>query len=310
MPEEGMKWLPREEVLTYEELARVASICVGHFGVDGIRLTGGEPTMRAHLPILVQKLAVLQVPADASSPRAGKPIDLAITTNGATLRLIAQELRNAGLARINISLDTLKKDRFFEMTRRDELEHVLDGIDAAIDAGFSPVKINAVVQRGINDDEIVDLATFGRDKGIEVRFIEFMPLDASGTWENAQVFSQEEIVAAISKVYPLELMPARGAAPADRWRYLDGKGTVGVIPTVTKPFCGDCDRVRLTADGQFRTCLFATNEFDLRVMLRNGADDDAIAAEIQRAVGTKWAGHNIGNVTFVRPRRSMSQIGG
>ena len=310
MPEEGMKWLPREEVLTYEELARVASICVGHFGVDGIRLTGGEPTMRAHLPILVQKLAVLQVPADASSPRAGKPIDLAITTNGATLRLIAQELRNAGLARINISLDTLKKDRFFEMTRRDELEHVLDGIDAAIDAGFSPVKINAVVQRGINDDEIVDLATFGRDKGIEVRFIEFMPLDASGTWDNAQVFSQEEIVTAISKVYPLELMPARGAAPADRWRYLDGKGTVGVIPTVTKPFCGDCDRVRLTADGQFRTCLFATNEFDLRVMLRNGADDDAIAAEIQRAVGTKWAGHNIGNVTFVRPRRSMSQIGG
>lgn len=136
MPEEGMKWLPREEVLTYEELARVASICVGHFGVDGIRLTGGEPTMRAHLPILVQKLAVLQVPADASSPRAGKPIDLAITTNGATLRLIAQELRNAGLARINISLDTLKNDRFFEMTRRDELEHVLDGIDAAIDAGF------------------------------------------------------------------------------------------------------------------------------------------------------------------------------
>ena len=310
MPEEGMKWLPREEVLTYGELARVASICVGHFGVDGIRLTGGEPTMRAHLPILVQKLAVLQVPADASSPRTGKPIDLAITTNGATLRLIAQELRNAGLARINISLDTLKKDRFFEMTRRDELEHVLDGIDAAIDAGFSPVKINAVVQRGINDDEIVDLATFGRDKGIEVRFIEFMPLDASGTWDNAQVFSQEEIVAAISKVYPLELMPARGAAPADRWRYLDGKGTVGVIPTVTKPFCGDCDRVRLTADGQFRTCLFATNEFDLRVMLRNGADDDAIAAEIQRAVGTKWAGHNIGNVTFVRPRRSMSQIGG
>jgi cyclic pyranopterin phosphate synthase len=310
MPEEGMKWLPRDEVLTYEELARVAGICVSHFGVDGIRLTGGEPTMRAHLPILVQKLAVLQVPADASSPRAGKPIDLAITTNGATLRLIAQELHNAGLARINISLDTLKKDRFFEMTRRDELEHVLDGIDAAIDAGFSPVKINAVVQRGINDDEIVDLAAFGRDKGIEVRFIEFMPLDASGTWDNAQVFSQEEIVAAISKVYPLELMPARGAAPADRWRYLDGKGTVGVIPTVTKPFCGDCDRVRLTADGQFRTCLFATNEFDLRVMLRNGADDDAIAAEIKRAVGTKWAGHNIGNVTFVRPRRSMSQIGG
>jgi cyclic pyranopterin phosphate synthase len=297
-------------VLSYEELHRLASICVNHFDVDGIRLTGGEPTMRAHLPVLVQKLAGLIVPAAANSPRAGKPIDLAITTNGATLRLIAQELREAGLERINISIDTLKRERFYEMTRRDELEHVLDGIDAAITAGFSPVKLNAVVQRGINDDEIVDLATFGRNKGIEVRFIEFMPLDAQGTWENNQVVGQDEIVAAIAAVYPLELMPARGAAPADRWRYLDGKGTVGVIPSVTKPFCGDCDRVRLTADGQFRTCLFSTTEFDLRAMLREGASDDAIAAEIKRAVGTKWAGHNIGNVTFVRPRRSMSQIGG
>ena len=310
MPAEGMKWLPRTEVLSYEELHRLASICVNHFDVDGIRLTGGEPTMRAHLPVLVQKLAGLIVPATANSPRAGKPIDLAITTNGATLRLIAQELREAGLERINISIDTLKRERFYEMTRRDELEHVLDGIDAAITAGFSPVKLNAVVQRGINDDEIVDLATFGRNKGIEVRFIEFMPLDAQGTWDNNQVVGQDEIVAAIAAVYPLELMPARGAAPADRWRYLDGKGTVGVIPSVTKPFCGDCDRVRLTADGQFRTCLFSTNEFDLRAMLREGATDDAIAAEIKRAVGTKWAGHNIGNVTFVRPRRSMSQIGG
>ena len=310
MPAEGMKWLPRTEVLTYEELHRLASICVNHFDVDGIRLTGGEPTMRAHLPVLVQKLAGLIVPATANSPRAGKPIDLAITTNGATLRLIAQELREAGLERINISIDTLKRERFYEMTRRDELEHVLDGIDAAITAGFSPVKLNAVVQRGINEDEIVDLATFGRNKGIEVRFIEFMPLDAQGTWDNNQVVGQDEIVAAIAAVYPLELMPARGAAPADRWRYLDGKGTVGVIPSVTKPFCGDCDRVRLTADGQFRTCLFSTNEFDLRAMLREGATDDAIAAEIKRAVGTKWAGHNIGNVTFVRPRRSMSQIGG
>ncbi len=310
MPAEGMKWLPHTEVLSYEELHRLASICVHHFDVDGIRLTGGEPTMRAHLPVLVQKLAGLIVPAGANSPRAGKPIDLAITTNGATLRLIAQELREAGLERINISIDTLKRERFYEMTRRDELDHVLDGIDAAIDAGFSPVKLNAVVQRGINDDEIVDLATFGRDKGVEVRFIEYMPLDAQGTWENSQVVGQDEIVAAIAGVYPLELLPARGAAPADRWRYLDGKGTVGVIPSVTKPYCGDCDRVRLTADGQLRTCLFATNEFDLRAMLRNGASDDAIAAEIKRAVGTKWAGHNIGNVTFVRPRRSMSQIGG
>jgi len=310
MPAEGMKWLPHTEVLSYEELHRLASICVNHFDVDGIRLTGGEPTMRAHLSVLVQKLAGLIVPATANSPRAGKPIDLAITTNGATLRLIAQELREAGLKRINISIDTLKRERFYEMTRRDELQHVLDGIDAAIATGFLPIKLNAVVQRGINDDEIVDLATFGRNKGVEVRFIEYMPLDAQGTWENNQVVGQDEIVAAIAAVYPLELMPARGAAPADRWRYLDGKGTVGVIPSVTKPFCGDCDRVRLTADGQFRTCLFSTNEFDLRAMLREGASDDAIAAEIKRAVGTKWAGHNIGNVTFVRPRRSMSQIGG
>ena len=310
MPAEGMKWLPHTEVLSYEELHRFASICVNHFDVDGIRLTGGEPTMRAHLSVLVQKLAGLIVPATANSPRAGKPIDLAVTTNGATLRLIAQELREAGLKRINISIDTLKRERFYEMTRRDELQHVLDGIDTAIATGFSPIKLNAVVQRGINDDEIVDLATFGRDKGVEVRFIEYMPLDAQGTWENNQVVGQDEIVAAIAAVYPLGLMPARGAAPADRWRYLDGKGTVGVIPSVTKPFCGDCDRVRLTADGQFRTCLFSTNEFDLRAMLREGASDDAIAAEIKRAVGTKWAGHNIGNGTFLRPRRSMSQIGG
>jgi cyclic pyranopterin phosphate synthase len=310
MPAEGMKWLPREEVLTYEELHRIASICVSHFDVDGIRLTGGEPTMRAHFPVLINKLSALHVPASANSPRAGKPIDLAVTTNGATLRLIAQELHESGLRRINISLDTLKKQRFLEMTRRDELEHVLDGIDAAIATGFSPVKINVVVQRGVNDDEIVDLATFGRNKGVEVRFIEYMPLDADGTWQNNQVVGQDEIVETISKVYPLELVPARGAAPADRWRYLDGLGTVGVIPSVTKPFCGDCDRVRLTADGQFRTCLFSTTEFDLRKLLRNGASDDDIAEEIKRAVGTKWAGHNIGNVTFVRPRRSMSQIGG
>ena len=157
---------------------------------------------------------------------------------------------------------------------------------------------------------MVDLATFGRDNDVEVRFIEFMPLDASGHWMNDKVVSQDDIVAAISAVYPLELVPARGAAPADRWRYLDGKGMVGVIPTITKPFCGDCDRVRLTADGQFRTCLFATSEFDFRALLRSGASDDELAAEIRRAVGTKWAGHQINQVTFSRPTRTMSQIGG
>jgi GTP 3',8-cyclase len=302
MPEEGMTWLPREEVLTFEEIERVARLMVERYGVDSIRLTGGEPTVRAHLPVLVAKLAAL-------STRRHR-VDLALTTNGATLRLIAAELRSAGLDRINISLDTLDRERFLEMTRRDELHRVLDGIDAAKAAGFAPVKINTVVQRGVNDDEIVDLATFGRERGVEVRFIEFMPLDASGGWTNQSVVGQDEIVATIDAVYPLEPVPARGAAPADRWRYRDGQGTVGVIPSVTKPFCGDCDRVRLTADGQFRTCLFATDEFDLRRAMRTGETDDQLADRIERAVGTKWAGHHINQVDFVRPKRSMSQIGG
>ena len=297
MPEEGMTWLPRSEVLTFEEIERIARLFVERFAVDGIRLTGGEPTVRAHLPVLVEKLAPLGV-------------DLALTTNGATFRLLAHELRDAGLHRVNISLDTLDRDKFERMTRRDELVRVLDGIEAAKEAGFDPVKINAVVERGVNDDEIVDLARFGRERGVEIRFIEFMPLDASGQWLDTKVVGQDEIVARIAEVFPLEQMPARGSAPADRWRYVDGVGTVGVIPSVTKPFCGDCDRVRLTADGQLRTCLFETREFDLRALLRAGASDDDVAAEVERAVGTKWAGHQIGQVAFVKPRRSMSQIGG
>jgi cyclic pyranopterin phosphate synthase len=310
MPAEGMVWLPKSEILTFEEIERLARIFVTRYGVDGIRLTGGEPTVRAHLPVLVSKLSALSVPAESGSPLAGGPIDLALTTNGATLTNCVEELRNAGLNRINISLDSLDRAKFERMTRRDELDRVLAGIEAATQVGFSSVKINTVVERGVNDDEILDLADFGRRLGVEVRFIEFMPLDAEGHWVNDKVVSQDEIVARISSVHPLESVPARGAAPADRWRYLDGRGTVGVIPTVTKPFCGDCDRVRLTADGQFRTCLFATTEFDLRELLRNGAADDVLAAEIERAVGTKWAGHQINQVNFIRPRRSMSQIGG
>ncbi|MEO5723987.1 MAG: GTP 3',8-cyclase MoaA [Ilumatobacteraceae bacterium] len=310
MPEEGMKWLARSDVMSFEEITRLARIFVERFDVDGLRLTGGEPTVRAHLPVLVSKLAELRIPKTAASPRAGHKPDVSITTNGASFRLLADELRRNGLDRVNISLDTLRRDRFLQMTRRDELASVLDGIAAAQEAGFSPVKINAVIERGINDDEIVDLARFGREQNVEVRYIEFMPLDADGHWMNEKVVSQDEIVAAISAVFPMEQMPARGAAPADRWRYLDGKGTVGVIPTVTKPFCADCDRVRLTADGHFRTCLFATSDFDLMGLLRGGADDDALAAEITRAVGLKWAGHQINQVTFVRPKKSMSQIGG
>jgi GTP 3',8-cyclase len=310
MPEEGMKWLPRSEVLTFEEIHRLAAIFVERFEVDGLRLTGGEPTVRAHMPVLVRKLAQLRVPPRSVSPLAGRKPDLSITTNGATFRLIAHELRDAGLDRVNISLDTLQRERFLQMTRRDELVRVLDGIEAAKEAGFSPVKLNVVVERGVNDDEIVALATFGRERAVEVRFIEFMPLDASGHWMSNKVVSQDEIVEAISAVYPLEQVPARGAAPADRFRYTDGAGMIGVIPTITKPFCGDCDRVRLTADGQFRTCLFATSEFDLLKMMRAGATDDDLAAEIQRAIGLKWAGHQINQVNFIRPSRSMSQIGG
>jgi cyclic pyranopterin phosphate synthase len=297
-------------VCSSDLIERVARICVEHFWVDGIRLTGGEPTMRAHLTGLIEKLTAIRVPSDARSDYAGKAPDIALTTNGATLRNIAGDLRRAGLHRINISLDSLRQKRFLEMTRRDELDNVLQGIAAAKEAGFHPVKINTVIERGVNDDEIIDLAAFGRDNDLEVRFIEYMPLDASNEWLRSKVVSQDEIVALIHEVYPLEQVPARGAAPADRWRYLDGKGIVGVIPSVTKPFCGDCDRVRITADGQFRTCLFATDETDLRVLLRDGSPDDVIAAAIKRSVGNKWAGHQIGQVQFVKPRRSMSQIGG
>ncbi|CAN5375662.1 GTP 3',8-cyclase MoaA [soil metagenome] len=297
MPAEGMQWLPRSEVMSFEEIEHLARLFVERYGVTGIRLTGGEPTVRAQLPVLVSKLAALGV-------------DLAMTTNGATLRLVAHELREAGLRRVNISLDTLDREKFHRMTRRDELERVLEGIEAAQEAGFDPVKINTVVERGVNDDEIVALATFGRTHGVEIRFIEFMPLDATGHWMHDKVVGQDEILSALSAEFPMEQVPARGAAPADRWRDLDGGGTVGIIPTVTKPFCGDCDRVRLTAEGQFRTCLFATDEFDLLAALRAGETDDQVAARIERAVGAKWAGHRINQVNFVRPDRSMSQIGG
>ena len=300
--DEEMTWLPRSGVLTFEEFERLARLMVERYGVTGIRLTGGEPTVRHNLAVLVAKLANLRTETG--------PIDVAMTTNGATMRSLAVKLRAAGLRRVNISLDTLDRERFAAMTRRDELPRVLDGIDAACAAGFDPVKINTVVMRGTNDDEIVDLATFGRERGVEVRFIEWMPLDAGGDWGRGQVVGQDEIVARIDAVYPLEQLTARGAAPADRWRYRDGGGTVGVIPSVTKPFCGDCDRVRLTADGQFRTCLFATDETDLRGALRSGESDDQLAVRIERAVAGKWAGHHINQVDFVRPARSMSQIGG
>ena len=297
MPEEGMQWLPRTEILTFEEIERVARLCVERWGFTGIRLTGGEPTVRAGLPTLVAKLAALDV-------------DLSLTTNGASLRLAARDLRTAGLQRINISCDSLRRDRFLAITHRDALPQVLDGIDAALEAGFSPVKVNAVLLQGVNDDEVVDFATFGREKGVVVRFIEFMPLDADGAWRGEQVVSATEIVAAIGSVYPLVPVAQRGSQPAERYVYTDGGGEIGVVPSVTRSFCGSCDRVRLTAEGMFRNCLFATRETDLRALLRSGASDDDLAAAIEADVGQKWAGHSIGQVRFVRPARSMSQIGG
>lgn len=297
MPAEGMDWLPRADLLSYEEIERVARVCVERFAFDGIRLTGGEPTVRAHLPVLVEHLARLGT-------------DLSLTTNGATLRLLADDLRAAGLRRINISLDSLRPETFFSVTRRDGLAAVLDGIDAAVQAGLSPVKVNCVLMRGVNDDEIVDFAAFGRERGVTIRFIEFMPLDAEDGWSPTTVVPAAEVVAAIDAVFPIEPVAARGSAPAARYRYRDGRGEVGVIASVTESFCGSCDRVRLTADGMFRNCLFAVRETDLRAVLRTGGSDDDLAAAIAAEVGAKWAGHAIGRVDFIRPARSMSQIGG
>ncbi len=296
MPEEGMDWTPRDELLTFEEIERIARVMVDRFGIDSIRLTGGEPTIRARLPVLVEKLAALDV-------------DLAMTTNGATLGLLADDLKAAGLRRINISLDSLRRDRFHALTRRDGLHQVLEGIDAAVAAGFDPVKVNVVLMRGVNDDEVVDFAAFGRERGVEVRFIEFMPLDADGAWGHEKVVPGREVVAAIDAVHPLEAVP-RGHDPAERHRFVDGLGQIGVIPTVTDAFCGSCDRVRLTAEGGFRNCLFAIEETDLRALLRGGATDDDVAAAVQASVTAKWAGHQIDQVQFIRPPRSMSQIGG
>jgi cyclic pyranopterin phosphate synthase len=296
MPAEGMVWLPRGDVLSFEEIERLARLFVDRWGFDSIRLTGGEPTVRAHLPVLVGKLAALGV-------------DLALTTNGATLRSLAADLAAAGLRRINISCDSLQPERFAAITSRDSLAAVLDGVDAALEAGLEPVKLNVVVMRGVNDDEVVDFARYGREHGVTVRFIEFMPLDASGAWQQTQVVPAAEIVEAIGQHFPLEAV-VQGHEPAQRWRYLDGAGEVGVIASVTQPFCGSCDRVRLTAEGRLRNCLFALDETDLRGPLRAGASDDELAALVEANVAGKWAGHAIGQVTFIRPARSMSQIGG
>ena len=300
MPTEGMEWLPRAELLTYEEIERVARVCVERFGFESIRITGGEPTVRAHLPVLIGRLA-------------GLGVDLAMTTNGSSLDHQAAALVQAGLNRINISLDSLRPDRFASITSRDALDRVLSGIDAALDAGLDPVKVNCVIVRGVNDDEVLDFAAFGRDRGVEIRFIEWMPLDGGEQWSRDQVVPAGEIVSTIASAWPLLEADGRAAdpsSPAESYRYADGRGRIGVIASVTQSFCGSCDRIRLTSDGQLRNCLFAVRETDLRTLMRAGGGDDELAAAIEAEVGRKWAGHSIGQVHFIRPSRSMSQIGG
>ena len=296
MPED-ITWLPREEILTFEEIERVAKVMVGCFGVQSVRLTGGEPTVRAELPALVERLARL-------------PVELSMTTNGVTLGRLAGPLKRAGLKRVTVSLDSLRRERFARIAGRDMLVQVLAGIEAALEAGLHPVKVNSVLMRGVNDDEVLDLASFGRRLGVEVRFIEFMPLDAAGEWSSATVVPAAEVVAKVGAVYPLEPLDCGGHEPAELFRYRDGAGRLGVIASVTKPFCASCDRVRLSADGQLRSCLFALRERDLRTMLRSGATDEDLAMAVEEEVALKWAGHSIGKVNFVRPARSMSQIGG
>ncbi len=296
MPAEGMEWLDRSDLLTFEEIERITRVLVERCGVTSVRVTGGEPTVRARLPVLIEKLARLDV-------------DLAMTTNGATLALIAHDLHAAGLQRINISMDSLDRDRFRDLTKRDELGRVLEGIDAAVEAGFSPVKVNAVLMRGINDDEIVDFLRLGRQKGITIRFIEFMPLDAQGEWSADRVVPYAEILERAAEHFEFEPI-SRGHEPAERFRYLDGAGEFGVIASVTQPFCESCDRMRLSAEGQLRNCLFAHDHVDLRAILRSGGNDDDLIAAVAGEVERKWAGHAIGQVHFIRPSKSMSQLGG
>ena len=299
MPAEGMPWLPKDDLLTYEELTRFARVCLG-LGVTGIRLTGGEPTVRADLPALVRMLSGL------------KPgLDLSITTNGLKLVAMAQPLRAAGLTRVNVSLDTLDPKRFHQIARRDRFHEVIAGLEAARRVGFTPIKINTVLMRGFNEDEAVPLARWAREEGYELRFIEWMPLDYQHGWSREKLVPAEEILAQIHAAFPLE--PARVAdpsAPAALYRYLDGRGRVGVIASVTRPFCGHCDRIRLTADGQIRTCLFSLEEYDFRKAMRGGASDEEIVGLLRAAVWRKEPGHLINSPYFKQPERGMSAIGG
>ncbi|MGW2249604.1 GTP 3',8-cyclase MoaA [Kitasatospora sp. NPDC001660] len=308
MPAEGLDWLPRAEVLGDDEVLRLVRIAVERLGITAVRLTGGEPLLRRGLPDLVGRIAAL-------GP------EVSLTTNGIGLARTAVALCEAGLHRVNVSLDTLRPERYAAITRRDRIADVFAGLAAAQDAGLAPVKVNAVPVRGVNDDEIVPLAEFAAAHGYRMRFIESMPLDAQGAWDRSTMVTADEILTVLGARW--DLVPVgrhdamtdggsarRGTPPAEEWR-IAGTGTViGVIASVTRPFCGGCDRVRLTADGQLRNCLFATEESDLRALLRGGAGDDAVEAAWRATIGRKGPGHTIDSAAFVRPQRPMSAIGG
>jgi cyclic pyranopterin phosphate synthase len=298
MPAEGLPWVPREELLTFEEMTRVVGI-FARMGVKEVKLTGGEPTVRRELEKLVGMI------------RATQP-DLAIsmTTNGLLLDRLAEPLAAAGMDRVTVSCDSLMRHRFAEMTRRDALDRVLAGMRAAERAGLVPIKLNCVVIAGTNEDEVVDFARFSRATGYEVRFIEYMPLDAEQRWERDKVVPGAQILEGIDRAFPL-IAESEGNEPATTFRFVDGApGGIGIIASVTEPFCDTCNRLRLTADGQLRACLFAMYETDLRGPLRSGASEEELERLIRRNVWAKWEGHKINHPDFERPSRSMSMIGG
>ncbi len=298
LPDSEITWLPRESILTFEEIYRIVHIAV-NLGVQKIRLTGGEPLVRKNVEVLVHFLR--QIPGLAS---------ISMTTNGYFLLEKVQALKDAGLDGLNISLDTLSREKFAEIVRRDAFDKVIAGIQEARRVGFTPVKINVVLIRGINDDEIEAFTRFARDENITVRFIEFMPLDSAGMWRREMVISAEEILQHVHRVAPFTPVDPDGSDPAKRYVFDDGRGEIGIISSVSQPFCHLCDRIRLTADGFFRTCLFATKEFDLKPLLRGNASDQEIADFLASAVSMKEEGHLINLPGFVRPTRTMHAIGG
>lgn len=307
MPEDGGRRLPRADLLTNAEIVRLARVGVTQLGVDRIRLTGGEPLTHVDLPDIVAELAALRT-------HAGGPPEIALTTNGIGLDRHASALRRAGLRRVNVSLDTLDRDRYHALTRRDQLDAVLAGLAAAQAAGLRPVKVNTVVVRGVNEDDVVPLALFCLDRDYRLRFIERMPLDEGHTWDFSSVVPGAEILARLRDRFDLTPVPQRGSAPAEEWAVAAASdhpgGRIGLIASVTEPFCGTCDRTRLTADGRLRACLFTTEEVDLLTPLRAGAGDADLAELWRQAHRFKSPGHTIGLAGFRQPARGMSAIGG